>query len=81
MQVIGLTQEQHPKRTELFNQWQGLEMTLLVDSLNALDVKAVPIVLLVDSSGVIRRRNPSVKEVRDFLEMSPTSNEGEVEET
>ena len=56
-------------------------MTLLVDSLNALDVKAVPIVLLVDSSGVIRRRNPSVKEVRDFLEMSPTSNEGEVEET
>lgn len=80
VQVIGLTQEQHPKRTELFNQWQDLEMTLLVDPLNSLDVKAVPIVLLVDQAGVIRRRNPSVEEVRDFLQMSPASNGRTVEE-
>ena len=41
IQAIGLIQEQHPRRTELFNQWKELEMTMLVDPLNTLDVSAV----------------------------------------
>ncbi len=34
-------------------------MDLLLDPLNALDVSAVPIVLLVDERGTIRYRNPA----------------------
>lgn len=67
LQAIGLIQEQHPRRTKLFNQWKQLEMTMLVDPLNALDVSGVPIVLLVDESGVIRYRNPADSEVEQFL--------------
>lgn len=73
LQAIGLIQEQHPQRTELFNQWKQLDMKLLVDPLNALDVTAVPIVLLVDESGVIRHRNPSVDDVHAFLKSKESS--------
>ena len=67
IQAIGLIQEQHPRRTELFNQWKELEMTMLVDPLNTLDVSAVPIVLLIDEVGVIRYRKPSLAQVKTFL--------------
>ena len=67
LQAIGVVQEQHADRTLLFNQWKRLSMDLMVDPLNALDVEAVPIILLVDSSGIIRFRDPSPAEAEQFL--------------
>ena len=67
LQAIGVIQEQHADRTLLFNQWKQLSMDVLVDPLNALDVEAVPIILLVDSSGIIRFRDPSPAEAEQFL--------------
>lgn len=43
-------------------------MKLLIDSLNRLDVSAVPIVLFVDRNGVIRQRNPKPSDINSFLQ-------------
>ena len=44
------------------------KMKLVNDSLNRLDVSAVPIVLFVDQHGVIRKRNPKRNDIGEFLE-------------
>ncbi len=44
--MVGIVQEQHPARTRLFMQWQGMDWPVMVDSLNLLGVKVVPITLL-----------------------------------
>ncbi len=46
---------------------------MLVDPLNRLDVAAVPIVLLVDESGEIRYRSPSMDQLRSFLAEDATN--------
>jgi hypothetical protein len=54
----------------LFLQWQKLEFPVLMDPLNILGVKAVPITLLVDEHGMIRYRNPKQADLTTFLETS-----------
>lgn len=67
VQVYGIAPEQYGERMALFLQWQQLDFPVLMDPLNLLGVKAVPITLLVDQSGVIRYRNPGPGELKDFL--------------
>lgn len=52
--LVGIVQEQHADRAKLYAQWRKLEWPILVDSLNLLEVAAVPIVLLLDEQGVVR---------------------------
>lgn len=65
--VIGIIQEQHPDRARLFMQWQQMDWPLLSDPLNLLGISAVPITLLVDEYGVIRRRGAKPKDLEAFL--------------
>lgn len=66
LQVYGIAPEQYPDRMALYLQWQQLDFPVLVDPLNLIEVKAVPITLLVDSSGVIRFRNPTPQQYQTF---------------
>jgi hypothetical protein len=52
--MIGIVSEQHPDRARLFMQWKRMDWPILVDSLNLLDVTAVPITVLIDEAGVVR---------------------------
>ena len=75
LNAIGIIQEQHGERTKLFNQWKRMEkMRLVFDSLNRLDVSAVPIVLFIDEHGIIRNRNPKPKDIDEFLATEFPSN-------
>ena len=49
-------------------QWHEMDWPIWVDSLNLLEVTAVPITLLIDETGVIRAVNPSKDRYREFLE-------------
>jgi len=69
--VIGITQEQHPDRCRLFMQWQGMDWPVMVDSLNRLDVKVVPITLLIDEAGIIQAVNPRADALEAFLDAPP----------
>lgn len=65
--MVGIIQEQHPDRCRLFMQWKQMDWPLMVDSLNLLEVTAVPITLFVDESGVIRHVQPQAADVMAFL--------------
>ena len=52
--AIGVVQEQHPDRTRLYQQWRQLGWPIFVDSLNVLDLKAVPIPVAIDEWGMVR---------------------------
>ena len=47
LQVVGIIQEQHPDRCRLFMQWKQMDWPILVDSLNLLEVSAVPITVAI----------------------------------
>jgi hypothetical protein len=64
--MAGIIQEQHPDRCRLFMQWKRMNWPVLVDSLNLLDVEAVPITVAIDEYGVIRRVNVPLKEAGAF---------------
>ncbi len=69
--MVGIIQEQHPDRARLFMQWKQMGWPILVDSLNLLEVSAVPITLAIDEHGIIRhvrmRRGEAEKIDEKFL--------------
>ncbi len=68
LQLVGIVQEQHPDRARLFMQWKRMSWPVLADPLNQLGVAAVPITLLIDEHGIIRKVNPSSEDVAAFVE-------------
>jgi hypothetical protein len=62
VQVLGILEEQHPDRASLFMQWKQMGWPLMVDSLNLLEMPAVPVTLCIDEYGVIRLVNPPRKD-------------------
>lgn len=68
LNVVGVLQEQHPNRARLFHQWKGMDFPLLVDGLNRLGVKVVPIRLLLDGKGRIVKVNPRGREFEGLLD-------------
>lgn len=67
LRVIGVLEEQHFERAALYAQWQRFDFPMLWDPLNVMDVAVVPIHLLVDGGGVIRYRNPSEADFKEFM--------------
>ncbi len=67
LEVVGLIQEQHPDRAALFMQWKDMDWPLWVDSLNLLELPAVPYTLLINESGRIRYVGPSQEEFLSFM--------------
>ena len=75
LQLVGIIEEQHPDRTRLFMQWKQMGWPLLIDSLNLLDVSAVPLTYLVDEEGVVRFERPSDEDLETFLAADYTSSD------
>jgi hypothetical protein len=48
-------------------QWKQMQWPILIDSLNLLELSAVPITLLVDEQGIVRSIRPSEEEFQAFL--------------
>lgn len=65
--MVGIIEEQHPDRTRLFMQWKEMSWPLLIDSLNLLDVLAVPLTYLIDEAGIVRYERPSDEDLEVFL--------------
>jgi tetratricopeptide (TPR) repeat protein len=67
LQELAIATEQYGDRMALFMQWKEMTFPTLLDPLNVMAVKAVPILLLVDEHGIIQFRNPSDEEFEEFL--------------
>ena len=66
LQVVGIIQEQHPDRCRLFMQWKQMDWPILVDSLNLLEVSAVPITVAIDEHGIVREKGLRFDKVDEF---------------
>lgn len=62
LRLVGLTQEQHPDRCRLYAQWKGYDFPILWDPFNLTRSRAVPIVMGVDSAGVLRTRRLNARQ-------------------
>lgn len=51
-------------------QWKHMDWPVMVDSLNLLEVSAVPITLFIDEQGIVRAIRPSPSDLGDFLNQS-----------
>ena len=65
VQIVGLIQEQHPERCQLFMQWQQMDFPILVDTMNRIGVHAVPLMWAIDEHGVVRKTRPAEKWVSE----------------
>jgi hypothetical protein len=73
IEILGVTQEQHADRCQLFAQWKQLDWPILGDPINVLQSRAVPIVVAVDEYGVTRKVGPTAEWIREtFLDASDT---------
>lgn len=66
LQIVGIIQEQHPDRCRLFMQWKQMGWPILVDSLNLLEMSAVPVTVAIDEHGIVRQKRLSVDEAENF---------------
>ena len=66
LQMVGIIQEQHPDRARLFMQWKEMGWPILVDSLDLLETTVVPMTLLIDEHGVIRKIQPPRDELDEL---------------
>jgi hypothetical protein len=68
LQVVGIVQEQHPDRTQLYADWQGLDFPILWDPFNTVGVDYVLISSFVDGYGMVRETGLSPRD-GDHLRM------------
>jgi hypothetical protein len=68
IRMVGIIEEQHPDRARLFMQWKQMDWPILVDSLNLFQMTAVPVTVLIDERGIVRKIGPNEADVDAFLE-------------
>ena len=69
--VLGITQEQHPDRCQLFSQWQQFDWPIAWDPINWLESAAVPIIVAIDEHGIVRSTKPRPETFeQDFLNVT-----------
>jgi hypothetical protein len=68
--MIGVIQEQHAERCQLFAQWKNFDWPIVRDPVNRLGLTAVPIVVELDEEGVVKSVGPSVDSVLASLSSS-----------
>ncbi len=75
LKAVGIVQEQHPDRARLYKQWRNLPWPILIDSLNLLPLKVVPVPVLVDEIGrvVASAEGRTVAQARRVLEQFVSS--------
>ena len=52
--IVGIVQEQHPDRTALYAQWQGVDFPILWDPFGVAGLEVVPVVSAADEHGIVR---------------------------
>lgn len=65
--VLGLVQEQHPERAQLYAQWRELDWPILWDPFNTTGALAVPNAYLIDEHGVLQGNRLNEESLAAFM--------------
>ncbi|MEM9413892.1 MAG: hypothetical protein AAGA29_00255 [Planctomycetota bacterium] len=77
--VLGLVQEQHPERAQLYAQWQQLDWPILWDPFNTTGATAVPNAYLIDEHGVLQGKRLNAESLAAFMEAEFETPESDVQ--
>lgn len=66
--VLGLVQEQHPQRAQLYAQWRELDWPILWDPFNTTGATAVPNAYLIDEHGVLQGNRLNEDSLAAFMD-------------
>ena len=69
LQMLGVVQEQHAQRAQLYQQWKQYDFTIVQDATTALNLAVVPVPVLIDEHGVVRNTRPRPDDLGKFAEM------------
>lgn len=81
LKVVGIVQEQHPARARLYAQWKKIDWPILVDSLNLMNLRVVPVIMGLDENGRIVRDEMRPADVDAFLAEPPVNVERSAQST
>jgi tetratricopeptide (TPR) repeat protein len=82
--LIGVIQEQHAQRCQLFAQWKQFDWPILHDPLNVLELRVVPVPVAIDEHGIVRSTNLRMGDLQAFLDKkyeAPATPASEIETT
>ena len=74
--AIGVTLEQHPDRSRLYQQWRQLQWPIFVDSLGITDLAVVPVPVFLDANGVVRARLRRPRDLEKWMRKEPVPSAG-----
>ncbi len=67
--ILGVVQEQHAERAQLYRQWKQFEFPMLQDATDSLNLSSVPVPVLIDEYGIVRGIRPNLRSLKAFVEM------------
>lgn len=67
VELLGVIQEQHGDRCQLFAQWKQFDWPIVQDKINLLGARAVPIVVFLDEHGVVRSTRPTPDNITELI--------------
>ena len=68
--ILGVVQEQHAERALLYRQWKQYEFPIVQDATTSLNLAVVPIPILIDEHGIVRKTRARTKDLSKFMEQS-----------
>ena len=66
--ILGVVQEQHAERALLYRQWKQFEFPIVQDATTSLNLAVVPIPILIDEHGIVRKTRARTKDLIKFME-------------
>ncbi|MFT5304424.1 MAG: hypothetical protein ACI814_005252, partial [Mariniblastus sp.] len=61
--VIGVVQEQHAERAQLYKQWKQYKFPIAQDSVTGLGLAVVPVPILLDEFGYVLNARPRISQI------------------
>ena len=65
--ILGVVQEQHAERTLLYRQWKQFEFPIVQDATTSLNLAVVPIPILIDQHGIVRKTRARPNDLSKFI--------------
>ncbi len=66
--ILGVVQEQHAERAQLYKQWKEFDFTIVQDATTDLNLNVVPIPILIDENGVVRDNRARPEKLQEFID-------------
>ena len=71
--VLGVVQEQHADRAQLYKQWKQYEFPIAQDSITGLGLAVVPVPILIDEHGIVMSTRPKVSQIDALVAKKTTA--------